>query len=221
MRPAMLQRFLIWSELGIQSWAYRGVAASIASAPAVPMTKARLILPLLTVCSLGSNRGGTPSLRSGRPPTKASQQTQLRRPERRNTLPSSRHRKEDSFWSRSFLDVYSAITRFQYMGLTNRIYEDAIRYIRLAANERAGSRQARPLPLSSPGIVGFITEALVCLATRWERRSMRRDENAHVPWLHRQTKQCGRNLSRLRSSASSSDRPISAERYHRPRTLVP
>jgi len=184
----------------------------------MPMASACMILPLLTLCSPGLERG----LRSERPPTKAWRQTRLLRPGRKNTLPSSRHRSEDSFWSRTFprclfgnhiLAVYG--TGESKLRGCNRVY------FRLAANERAGSGQARFLPLSSPGIVGFITEALVCLATRWERRSMRRDENAHVPWLHRQTKQCGRNLSRLRSSASSSDRPISAERYHRPRTLVP
>src|SRR6266566_5581202 len=67
----------------------------------------------------------------------------------------------------------------------------------------------------------FISGSSVSLAARLERRSMRRGENTRVLSLHCQTRQCGRNLGRLRSSASSSDRPTSAERYRRPRTLVP
>jgi len=175
----------------------------------MPMASARVILPLLTLCSFGFER----RLRSERPPTKAWRQTRLLRLRRTNTLPSLGHRREQNFWSQAFPRCLSDNYVLAVYGTGGSNLRGCNRGIfHLPANERDQFRLAIVVTRD----LRFVTGASVCLAVRWERRSMRRGENAHVPWLHRQTKQCGRNLCRLRSSASSLDRPISAERYHRP-----
>jgi hypothetical protein len=177
------------------------------------MASARVILPLLTFRSFGFEL----RLRNGRQPTKASKQIQLQRPVKKNTLPSSRHRREHNFWSQAFPRCLSDNYVLAVYGTGETNLRGCNRGIfSLGGKLTSRFRTGAALAIVVTRDLRFITGASVCLAARWERRSMRRGENAHVPCLHRQTKQRGRNLCRLRSSASSLDRPTSAERYHRP-----
>lgn len=89
--------------------------------------------------------------------------------------------------------------RSKYMGRPVRFCETVIQVYISSSTTSAGLRSCRR-------IAGR-------LAPRPERQTVRRGETPRVACPCRQPRQCGRNLCRPRSSASSSGRPISAERY--------